>query len=228
MSKNRILDQMPIDLGDDLVLRFATREDTDDLVDFNARLHEELAAGLAVRDLMSGMHPTTQASDFTIVEDTKTRKIVSSMCLISQTWTYGGIPFNLGRPEFVATEPDYRRRGLVRKQFDVIHAISAQKGELMLGITGIPWYYRLFGYEMALDLEANRILDGVHVPAKKKGNPKLAASGPNARMILLLSRNCTSTQLIDTSLHALVQRQCGHMNSTGAPKGVEHSLSGQS
>ena len=169
MSKNRILDQMPIDLGDDLVLRFATREDTDDLVDFNARLHEELPAGLAVRDLMSGMHPTTQASDFTIVEDTKTRKIVSSMCLISQTWTYGGIPFNLGRPEFVATEPDYRRRGLVRKQFDVIHAISAQKGELMLGITGIPWYYRLFGYEMALDLEANRILDGMHVPARKKG-----------------------------------------------------------
>ena len=169
MSENTILDQIPIDVGENLVLRFATRKDTDELADFNARLHEDPAAGLAVRDLMSGKHPTTQAGDFTVVVDTKTRKIVSSMCLISQRWSYGGTPFKLGRPEFVATEPDYRRRGLVRKQFDVIHAVSAQRGELMQGITGIPWYYRLFGYEMTLELEANRILDGVHVPIRKKG-----------------------------------------------------------
>ena len=172
MSNKTILDQMPLNLGDNLVLRFATRKDTDELVDFNARLHEDSAAGLAVRDLMSGKHPTTQASDFTVVENTKTRKVISSMCLISQTWRYGGIPFKLGRPEFVATEPEYRRRRLVRKQFDVIHAVSAQRGELMQGITGIPWYYRLFGYEMALDLEANRILDGVHIPSRKKGQPE--------------------------------------------------------
>ena len=169
MSKATFVCGMPRDLGDNLVLRFASRKDTDELVDFNTRLHEESSAGLAVGDLMSGKHPTTQPADFTVVEDTKTRKIVSSMCLISQTWTYDGIPFKLGRPEFVATEPDYRRRGLVRKQFDVIHAVSTQKGELMQGITGIPWYYRQFGYEMALDLEANRILDGVHIPSRMQG-----------------------------------------------------------
>ena len=127
MSKNTILDRMPMDLGDKLVLRFATPEDTDELVDFNARLHEDPAAGVAVRDLMSGKHPTTHAGDFTVVEDINARKIVSSMCLISQTWSYGGIPFKLGRPEFVATEPDCRRRGLVRKQFDVIHAVECPK-----------------------------------------------------------------------------------------------------
>ena len=178
MSENTILNQMPIDLGDNLALRFATCEDTEKLVDFNARLHEESAAGESVRDVMSGKHPTTRASDFTVVEDTNARKIVSSMCLISQTWTYGGIPFKLGRPEMVATDPDYRRRGLVRKQFDVIHAMSAQRGELMQGITGIPWYYRLFGYEMALDLEANRILDGIHIPARKKGTSETCRLRP--------------------------------------------------
>ena len=66
---------MPIDLGDKLALRFATHKDTDELVDFNARLHEESAAGLAVRDLMSGNHPTTQVGDFTVVEDTNARKL---------------------------------------------------------------------------------------------------------------------------------------------------------
>ncbi|MDE0301095.1 MAG: GNAT family N-acetyltransferase [Candidatus Poribacteria bacterium] len=169
MSKNTSLHQLPTELGNNLVLRFATRKDTDELVDFNTRIHEESAAGFAVRDLMTGKHPTTQAADFTVVEDTNAREIVSSMCLISQSWSYGGIPFKLGRPEFVATDPDYRKRGLVRKQFEVIHAVSAQKGELMQGITGIPWFYRQFGYEMALDLEANRILDDVNIPSRTRG-----------------------------------------------------------
>ena len=169
MRKNSILSQMPIDLGNNLKLRFATPADTDALAEFNTRLHEEVSVGPGIRDLMSGDHPTCQASDFTVVEDTETGKIVSSLCLISQTWTYSGIPFKLGQPEFVATEPDYRRRGLVRKQFEVIHALSESRGELMQGITGIPWYYRLFGYEMALDMEAERVIDGMHIPSLKKG-----------------------------------------------------------
>ena len=169
MSKNSILSQMPIDLGDNLKLRFATIDDIDVLAEFNARLHEDVNVGPSIRDLMSGDHPTCKASDFTVVEDTKTGKIVSSMCLISQTWTYSGIPFKFGQPEFVATEPEYRRRGLVRKQFEVIHALSEARRELMQGITGIPWYYRLFGYEMALDMEAEQVIDGIHIPKLKKG-----------------------------------------------------------
>ena len=127
---------------------------------------------------MSGDHPTCKASDFTVVEDTKTGKIVSSLCLISQTWTYSGIPFKFGQPEFVATEPEYRRKGLVRKQFEVIHALSAARGELMQGITGIPWYYRLFGYEMALDMEAERVIDRMHIPSLKKGETETCRLRP--------------------------------------------------
>jgi hypothetical protein len=168
MPKNSILSQMPIDLGDHLKLRFATPDDTDALAEFNARLHEAESVGPNVQDLMSGNHPTCKASDFTVVEDTQTGKIVSSVCLISQTWTYSGIPFKFGQPELVATEPEYRRRGLVRKQFEVIHALSAARGELMQGITGIPWYYRLFGYEMALDMEAAQVIDRMHIPKLKK------------------------------------------------------------
>ena len=178
MPQNSILSQMPIDLGDNLKLRFATPADTDALAEFNTRLHEEVSVGPGIRDLMSGDHPTCKASDFTVVEDTKTGKIVSSLCLISQTWTYSGIPFKFGQPEFVATEPEYRRRGLVRKQFEVIHALSEARGELMQGITGIPWYYRLFGYEMALDMEAERVIDGMHIPTLKKGETETCRLRP--------------------------------------------------
>ena len=67
-------------------------------------------------------------------------------------------PFGCGRIEQVGTDPLYRRRGLIRKQMDVIHALSDSKGELVQAITGIPWYYRQFGYEFALDLYCGRVV----------------------------------------------------------------------
>jgi hypothetical protein len=154
---------LPRSLGDGLLLRWATAEDTEAVADFNMRMHsddpdkpqEHLRHW--TRDLMSGRHPTTTAGDFTVVlDENKGGAIVSCMNLISQTWTYDGIPFAVGRPELVATLPEYRRRGLVRAQFEAIHALSASRGELVTAITGIPWYYRQFGYEMTVNLGGSR------------------------------------------------------------------------
>ena len=149
------------DLGDGLVLRHATTADTDALAAFNARIHREVDPNVTAfvahwtKDLMSGRHPSVRACDFTIVEDTRTEQIASSLCLISQTWSYGGIEFGVGRPELVGTDPEYRR-GLVREQFQVIHEWSRQRGELAQAITGIPNFYRQFGYEMTVDLDSYR------------------------------------------------------------------------
>lgn len=154
---------LPKDLGDGLVLRWATVDDTEELIDFNVKVHSdnpeepETWLGHWVRDLMSGSHPTTKAHDFTVVVDENAGgKIVSSLNLISQVWAYDGIEFPVGRPELVGTDPDYRQRGLVRAQMDVIHAKSAARGEMVQAITGIPWYYRMFGYEMTVDLDGHR------------------------------------------------------------------------
>lgn len=154
---------LPRPLGNGLLLRWATLADTDELADFNIHMHSdnpdapETFLTHWTRDLMRGDHPTTSATDFTVVVDENKRgKIISSMTTISQTWAYDGIPFGVGRPELVATDPDYRRLGLVRAQFEVIHAKSAARGELVQGITGIPWYYRQFGYEMTLALHGGR------------------------------------------------------------------------
>jgi ribosomal protein S18 acetylase RimI-like enzyme len=164
------------ELGDGLVMRRATVEDADALAAFNANIHrednttepdEEVAAW--TRDLVSGRHPTMRAGDNLIVEDTRTGAIVSSVNLISQRWTYGGIEFPVGRPELVGTHPDYRNRGLVRAQFEVIHQWSAERGEMVQAITGIPYYYRIFGYEMALELDAMRLGYQPHVPKLKEG-----------------------------------------------------------
>jgi hypothetical protein len=158
-----------------LILRQATVADTEALARFDAEFlvdpgqppDERLA--IEVRDMMSGSHPVLSAGDFTVVEDTRSGAIVSSLNLISQTWTYAGIPFGVGRPELVVTHPDYRRRGLVRAQFEVVHRWSAERGEKVQGITGIPWYYRQFGYDMALELGGARMGTKAQVPKLKEG-----------------------------------------------------------
>jgi hypothetical protein len=168
------------DFGDGLVLRRATREDTEALVTFNARIHGNLEkgerderVGAWTRDLMERPHPTFDVGDFTIVEDTRGAEIVSSLNLISQSWTYGGIPFGVGRPELVGTHPDYRNRGLVRAQFETIHQWSAERGEKVQAITGIPYYYRLFGYEMALELGGGRTGYPPHIPELEANQAEL-------------------------------------------------------
>lgn len=164
------------DLGDGLILRRATRDDRDTLSDFHANTLLDVGetgpnVGLHawMLDLMSDGHPTLRASDFTLVEDTNTRKIVSSIGLFSQIWTYEGIPFKFGQPEIVSTNPEYRRRGLVRAQFEEVHKWSAERGELAQGITGIPWYYRQFGYEMTINLGGGRVGFLPHIPKLKEG-----------------------------------------------------------
>ncbi len=150
------------ELGDDLVLRAAQPDDLQPLVEFNTRIFDERITDWT-DDLMSGRHPTVQPGDFTIVEDTRRKRIVSSLCLISQRWAYGGIPFSVGRFELVATDPEYRRRGLIRRQFEVIHRRSLAKGEAMQVITGVDWFYRQFGYEMGIKLWGSYSVDGVRI-----------------------------------------------------------------
>ena len=162
------------DLGDGLILRKATLEDAEAIADFNGKVHVDPGQDFVehiyywVKDLMNGEHPVVNASDFILVEDTKTGAVVSSLCLIDQTWSYDGIEFPVGRPELVGTLEAYRRRGLIRKQFDVVHQWSAVRGQMLQCITGIPWYYRQFGYEMAVNLDGGRRAFPANIPALKK------------------------------------------------------------
>ncbi len=168
--------QLPLTLDDGLILRRATEADAEQLIEAHSNLHRDAGVeepdervGAWVRDLMVRPHPTFDPGDFAVVEEPRNGHIVSSLCLISQTWSYGGIQFGVGRPELVATYPDYRQRGLIRALFDAVHEWSAERGDKMQCITGIPWYYRQFGYEMALNLGGGRAGYESHVPRLKEG-----------------------------------------------------------
>jgi GNAT superfamily N-acetyltransferase len=166
----------PRDLGSGLVLRWATPADAE-------RIAESQSAGFRnalddppnpwdralLRELTSGRHPLVGIDDFVYVEETATGAMVASSCLMHGRWEYDGIPFPIGRPEHVVTDPAYRNRGLIRAIFAALHERSAAHGEVAQVITGIPYFYRQFGYEYALDLEGGRIAYPGTIPPAPDG-----------------------------------------------------------
>ena len=214
------------DLGSDLILRQARVEDAEAVAAFNARIHHSsgnfdqrephrgIAAG--TRDLMSGDHPTCGASDFIVVEDARTNSIVSSTCLIPQRFSYEGVEFDAGLPELVGTHPDYRRRGLVREQFEVLHRWSEEHGHLMQTIGGIPHYYRRFGYEMAVYMGEGRRIYVQDVPGKPssenedESSPRSYhlrhATASDARFLSDLDRRARMHYLLTASRDELLWR----------------------
>jgi hypothetical protein len=146
------------DLGDGLALRAATAADAEPLAAFvGDTLRAQDGDGpdhrLAdwTRDLLEGRHPSFTPADATVVIDTRTGEIVSCLHLVSQTWSYGGVAIPMGQPELIGTRTERRGHGLVRAQFEIVHRRSAEQRHQLLAIAGIPWFYRQFGYEMAIE-----------------------------------------------------------------------------
>lgn len=119
--------------------------------------------------LLADTHPATTDDDIWVVVDpAENDKIVSALLLIPQTWMYGGVPMGVGRVELVATDPAYRRRGLVRQLMDALHERSAEYGHVIQAITGIPHYYRRFGYAMTLNLGGHAAIPMTTIPDPDK------------------------------------------------------------
>jgi GNAT superfamily N-acetyltransferase len=149
-------------LADGLIVRSLSDgcvQDRERLVPFYKQIFSEAEEWSPETDdpwahgLIDGEHPTMTDDDIWVVVDPqRDDMLVSTLLLIPQTWRYDTLEIPVGRPELVATHPEYRRRGLVRALFDICHARSAECGHILQGITGIPHFYRRFGYTMGVEL----------------------------------------------------------------------------
>jgi GNAT superfamily N-acetyltransferase len=126
--------------------------DIERIAAFNASVHEDEGIGIFTRWKLDGTHPAVVFSDALFIEDSQSGEIVSSLCLIPQTWTYEGMPLCVGEVSLVGTHPDYRNHGLIRAQMDEIDHMLRARGCLLSCIEGIPYFYKQFGYEFAIPL----------------------------------------------------------------------------
>ncbi len=123
-----------------------------DVNEENSRQESKDAMMQWTKDLMNGHVTVTPDDIFVVVDPAKGDKLASATLLIPQTWRYEEVTLSVGRPELVATYPEYRGHGLVRSLFEAVHERSAALGHQLQAITGIPYFYRKFGYTMAVDL----------------------------------------------------------------------------
>jgi len=166
------------ELGDSLVLRWSTAADTANIAELVGRVFRDKESdppnvhmASEVHELMSDKHPLMGSGDYGVVEDTRKEgnPLVACTCLWRNRWEYEGIPFEMGQPEIVATDPNYRNKGLIRALFEMVHARSESEGHMVQAITGISHFYRQFGYEYALDLDGKRVVSTAQIPKAKEG-----------------------------------------------------------
>ena len=207
-------------LQDGLILRTLSEghaRDREQLPDFHANINGEgdpdsTKEGLRrwVRSLING-HPTVTGDDiFVVVNPAQDDEVIAATTLIPQTWQYSGIEIGVGRPELVATHPDYRNRGIVRTIFDAVHERSALLGHHLQAITGIPYFYRKFGYTMAVELGTHAAYQLSSLPDPNPDEPPAyrlrAAKASDAPVILEWSGYFSHQRLLSDSYPLMVQQ----------------------
>lgn len=137
-------------------------DDADRLAIFNGQIHGESVMEMTRRLIIN--HPTIRPEHWLYIEDQNTGQIVSSLCVIPYTWRYEDVTLKAGEMGIVGTLEAYRNRGLVR-ELAARHRELLREGDFDLSpIQGIPYFYRQFGYEYALPLNAGWYIENRNVP----------------------------------------------------------------
>lgn len=132
-------------LPDGLGLRVATPDDLDQIGDLLVRRGEPddaLDHWLVVEDPDEGYRSCAVVVDGD--------RVVSTATLLDESVRLDDVVLPAGQVELVATDAEYEGRGLVRALMGWAHAESARRGHLLGVMVGIPYFYRLFGYEYAM------------------------------------------------------------------------------
>ncbi|KAF9274776.1 hypothetical protein BGZ74_004241 [Mortierella antarctica] len=160
-----------IDLGNGLIMRWSTRADADNVGELLAEAFRWEPIGpppppgetpgpnevvrASGRRLLRGNSAVMSEYDYALVENTRAgpgeNPIVSCACLHAVPGYYGSVHLQFGKPEVIATHPNFRKKGLVRRLFeDMIHPASDERGDLVQFILGLPHFYLQYGYTYAL------------------------------------------------------------------------------
>ncbi|MGH8774310.1 MAG: GNAT family N-acetyltransferase [Jiangellaceae bacterium] len=78
---------------------------------------------------------------------------------LDETVFLGGVEIPAGQVELVATDVEYEGRGLVRALMGWAHERSAERGQLVEVMIGIPYFYRLFAAVLAVAAGPRREYD---------------------------------------------------------------------
>ncbi len=102
-------------------------------------------------------------------------RVVATATLLDETVRVGDVVLPAGQVELVAVATSHEHRGLARALMDWAHRRSAERGHVLQLMIGIPYFYRLFGYEYAIDIPPAREV------AAAEARRLAAGAGPSLR-----------------------------------------------
>lgn len=166
------------DLGDGLVMRgIEFEEDIQRVAAAQREAFGEAELEALTREVFR-KYPGFEWQDGILVEDTRSKEIVSSICLLPSVWAYEEATLKVAELGIVGTRKEYRRRGLVRAQMEVFERQLQERGFELGAIEGIPYFYRQFGYEYAVPLHTDCKLELAQIPDLAEGEEEAAHIRP--------------------------------------------------
>ncbi len=132
---------------DGLTLRTAAERDLEQIGALLAARGDEADA----EDLQLVANDDDEGLDAVMVV-TDGDRVVSTATLLRESVSISGVAVPTGQVELVATAPAYEGRGLVRALMEEAHRRSADRGDLLQVMIGIPFFYRQFGYSYAMPI----------------------------------------------------------------------------
>ena len=103
-----------------------------------------------VRNFVENYPEMTGDNYFMIKHD---NEAVAGLLLIPQTWCIGGVEFKVAEMGCVGTAPMHRQRGLQRILNARYDEYAKESGYDLCVLAGIPYFYREFGYQYAVELD---------------------------------------------------------------------------
>jgi predicted N-acetyltransferase YhbS len=79
-------------------------------------------------------------------------RLASVLALWQESIRLGSTRLPAGQMDFVATATDYEHRGLARDLVAIAHQVSAERGDILQILVGIPYFYRQFGYRYVIPM----------------------------------------------------------------------------
>ena len=147
-------------LDDQLALKsVASMEDIERLMELHLIVFEDEPSVARLLKALILDHPYTKPDYFLFIEDETSKTIVSSISLIPWIINFKGIELRSAEFGLVGTLKEYRNRGLIHALNDRFCELLIQENFDMTQIEGIAYFYKQFGYEYAIPLEPNYILD---------------------------------------------------------------------
>ena len=110
-------------------------------------------------------HPEMNDEHFFMVK--KGEKAVAGSLLIPQVWRLGGVELKVAEMGCVGTDPKYRGKnlqGILNNEFD---KYAGEHGFDLCVLAGIPFFYRQFGYQYAVQLNYSTEIQLDKIPEKE-------------------------------------------------------------